>query len=108
MAASVILMALTVLAILGIERFRVGSVGDVLMLRLEQVAVTLRRLRRASTALDLDVADGEIVCVLGPSGSGKSTLLRAVAGLEPDATGRVRWDGADLADGARRTGAASA
>ena len=40
-------------------------------------------------AVDLEVADGEIVCVLGPSGSGKSTLLRAVAGLEPDATGRV-------------------
>ena len=39
MAASVILMGLTVVAVLGIERFRVGSVGDVLMLRLEQVTV---------------------------------------------------------------------
>ena len=47
--------------------------------------------------VDLDVADGEIVCVLGPSGSGKSSLLRAVAGLEPGATGTVRWDGRDLA-----------
>ena len=37
------------------------------------------------------------MCVLGPSGSGKSTLLRAVAGLAPEATGQVRWDGADLA-----------
>ena len=55
--------------------------------------VTARR--RTSTS---SVADGEIVCVLGPSGSGKSTLLRAIAGLEPDATGaRVAWDGADLA-----------
>jgi thiamine transport system ATP-binding protein len=50
----------------------------------------------AVDSIDLDVADGEIVCVLGPSGSGKSSLLRAVAGLEPDATGRVAWDGADL------------
>ncbi len=41
--------------------------------------------------------DREIVCVLGPSGSGKSTLLRAVAGLAPEATGHVRWNGADLA-----------
>ena len=54
----------------------------------------VHRGRRASTST---VADGEIVCVLGPSGSGKSTLLRAVAGLEPDATGRVSWDGDDLA-----------
>jgi thiamine transport system ATP-binding protein len=46
--------------------------------------------------LDLDVADGEIVCVLGPSGSGKSSMLRAVAGLEPDAQGRIAWDGRDL------------
>jgi thiamine transport system ATP-binding protein len=47
--------------------------------------------------VDLDVADREIVCVLGPSGSGKSTLLRAIAGLVTDATGRVLFDGVDLA-----------
>jgi thiamine transport system ATP-binding protein len=47
--------------------------------------------------IDLDVADGEIVCVLGPSGSGKSSLLRAVAGLESGVRGTVRWDGRDLA-----------
>jgi ABC-type iron transport system FetAB ATPase subunit len=31
---------------------------------------------------DLDVADGELLCLLGPSGSGKTTLLRMIAGLE--------------------------
>ncbi len=46
--------------------------------------------------VDLDVATGEIVAVMGPSGSGKSTLLRVVAGLQPPATGTVSWDGADL------------
>jgi thiamine transport system ATP-binding protein len=51
----------------------------------------------AVDGVDLDVADGEIVCILGPSGSGKSSLLRAVAGLEPDAGGIVAWDGDDLA-----------
>jgi len=51
----------------------------------------------AVAGVDLDVADGEIVCILGPSGSGKSSLLRAVAGLEPDARGGVAWDGDDLA-----------
>jgi multiple sugar transport system ATP-binding protein len=31
---------------------------------------------------DLDVKDGEFLCLLGPSGSGKTTLLRIIAGLE--------------------------
>jgi thiamine transport system ATP-binding protein len=47
--------------------------------------------------LDLDAAEGEVVCVLGPSGCGKSTLLRAVAGLEPPATGTIHLAGHDLA-----------
>ncbi|MEU9558139.1 ABC transporter ATP-binding protein [Streptomyces fumanus] len=46
-------------------------------------------------AVGLDVAEHEIVCVLGPSGSGKSTLLRAVAGLQPLDAGRVLLDGRD-------------
>jgi thiamine transport system ATP-binding protein len=50
----------------------------------------------AIDGIDLVVADGEIVSVLGPSGSGKSTLLRAIAGLEPPVRGRVEWDGDDL------------
>ncbi|SOD83000.1 ABC transporter ATP-binding protein [Streptomyces sp. Ag109_G2-15] len=48
-------------------------------------------------AVDLDVAEHEVVCVLGPSGSGKSTLLRAVAGLQPLDAGRVLLDGRDQA-----------
>ncbi|MFB0620694.1 ABC transporter ATP-binding protein [Streptomyces sp. AGS-58] len=44
-------------------------------------------------AVGLDVAEHEVVCVLGPSGSGKSTLLRAVAGLQPLDSGRVLLDG---------------
>ncbi len=42
-------------------------------------------------------AQGEIVCLLGPSGCGKTTLLRIVAGLESPDTGRVCFDGQDLA-----------
>ncbi|MGQ5639322.1 MULTISPECIES: ABC transporter ATP-binding protein [unclassified Streptomyces] len=45
----------------------------------------------------LEVAEHEVVCVLGPSGSGKSTLLRAVAGLQPLSAGRVLLDGRDQA-----------
>ncbi len=47
--------------------------------------------------IGLTVARGETLAVLGPSGSGKSSLLRAIAGLEPLRSGRVRFDGVDLA-----------
>ena len=50
----------------------------------------------AVDAVKLDVAPGEVLALLGPSGSGKSSLLRAIAGLEPLATGQVLWDGTDL------------
>jgi polar amino acid transport system ATP-binding protein len=39
--------------------------------------------------VDLDVAPGEVVCVIGPSGSGKSTLLRCLNLLERPTSGRV-------------------
>jgi len=39
--------------------------------------------------VDLDVAQGEVVCVIGPSGSGKSTLLRCLNLLERPTAGRV-------------------
>ncbi|MFE0644750.1 ABC transporter ATP-binding protein [Streptomyces sp. NPDC058877] len=48
-------------------------------------------------AVDLEVAEHEIVCVLGPSGSGKSTMLRVVAGLQHLDGGRVLLGGADQA-----------
>ncbi|MCW5254408.1 MULTISPECIES: ABC transporter ATP-binding protein [unclassified Streptomyces] len=53
--------------------------------------------RAVLDAVGLDVAEHEVVCVLGPSGSGKSTLLRAVAGLQPLDEGRVLLDGRDQA-----------
>ncbi|MGW0946882.1 ABC transporter ATP-binding protein [Streptomyces sp. NPDC002623] len=51
--------------------------------------------RAVLDAVDLAVAEHEVVCVLGPSGSGKSTLLRAVAGLQPLDSGRVSLGGSD-------------
>ncbi|GAA2992424.1 ABC transporter ATP-binding protein [Kitasatospora albolonga] len=46
--------------------------------------------------LDLDVAPGELLTVLGASGCGKSTLLRALAGLLPPTGGELLADGAPL------------
>jgi ATP-binding cassette subfamily C protein CydD len=43
------------------------------------------------------VCPGEIVAIVGPTGSGKTTLLRALLGLEPDATGSIRYGGTELA-----------
>jgi sulfonate transport system ATP-binding protein len=43
--------------------------------------------------LDLDIASGEFVALIGRSGSGKSTLLRALAGLDQQVTGEVAVDG---------------
>ena len=48
----------------------------------------------ALDGVDLDVAKGEVVLVIGPSGSGKSTLLRAVNRLERLDSGSVSVDGA--------------
>lgn len=67
-----------------------------MLLSLEEATVRLGG-RPVLDGVGLDVAEHEVVCVLGPSGSGKSTLLRAVAGLQPLASGRVLLDGRDQA-----------
>jgi ABC-type sugar transport system ATPase subunit len=46
--------------------------------------------------LSLDVADGELLVVVGPSGSGKSTVLRMIAGLEAVTSGRIVIGGRDV------------
>src|ERR1700730_2486762 len=43
--------------------------------------------------IDLEVASGEVVCLLGPSGSGKSTFLRCINHLEKVDAGRLSVDG---------------
>jgi sulfonate transport system ATP-binding protein len=49
--------------------------------------------RTVLRSLDIDIAPGEFVALLGRSGSGKSTLLRALAGLDRDVTGELVVNG---------------
>ena len=48
--------------------------------------------------IDLEVAEGEVVCIIGPSGSGKSTLLRCLNKLEEVTDGQVLIDGQDITE----------
>lgn len=45
--------------------------------------------------INIDIQEGEFVCLLGPSGCGKTTLLRIIAGLEPPSGGKIWLKGAD-------------
>jgi ABC-type polar amino acid transport system ATPase subunit len=51
--------------------------------------------------IDLDIAKGEVVCVIGPSGSGKSTLLRCLALLEAPTAGEIWMEGERIAAAGR-------
>jgi ABC-type sugar transport system ATPase subunit len=51
---------------------------------------------RALRGLDLEVADGELLAVVGPSASGKSTALRVAAGLEDATEGSLHIGGRDV------------
>ncbi|MBT4984622.1 MAG: amino acid ABC transporter ATP-binding protein [Ilumatobacter sp.] len=48
--------------------------------------------------IDLDVAEGEVITLIGASGSGKSTLLRCANLLEPLDDGEIFFDGVDIAE----------
>lgn len=66
------------------------------MIQLQSVSLTFSGRRgtvEALQSIDLDVAAGEFVAVVGRSGCGKSTLLRVVAGLLSPTNGRVLLDG---------------
>ncbi|MDE2198784.1 MAG: ABC transporter ATP-binding protein [Rhodospirillales bacterium] len=65
-------------------------------------SVTLRGIRKSFggrmvlAGIDLDLAQGELVCLLGPSGCGKTTLLRILAGFEQPDAGDVLLDGQEV------------
>ncbi len=72
------------------------------------MTIELRKLTKrfgdltAVDAIDLDVGDGEVLCLLGPSGCGKTTTLRMIAGLEFTTEGEVLLQGKRVNDLAPR------
>jgi polar amino acid transport system ATP-binding protein len=69
--------------------------ADVPMVRLEGVRKSFGD-NLVLDGIDLDVAMGEVLVVIGPSGSGKSTLLRCVNLLEPVQAGRIFLEGEEI------------
>lgn len=57
--------------------------------------------RRVVKDVSLQIAAGQVTCLLGPSGCGKSTTLRMIAGVESLDSGTVTIDGKVMADGAK-------
>lgn len=66
------------------------------VLKINDVSKIFPNGTKAVDSFSLDVADGELVCLLGPSGSGKSTLLRMVGGFERPTSGLMTIDGEDI------------
>jgi putative ATP-binding cassette transporter len=81
-----------------LDKARAGAAGPALQpapagaakIGLEDVDVTLPDSRLAVTAHDVSLAQGENVLLMGPSGAGKSTLFRAIVGIWPYGSGRIR------------------
>ncbi|MFC4783178.1 ABC transporter ATP-binding protein [Nocardioides sp. MAHUQ-72] len=66
------------------------------MIRLTGVGKTYDDGTEAVRALDLEIAAGELVCLVGPSGCGKSTTLKMINRLIEPTTGTIEIDGRDV------------
>jgi branched-chain amino acid transport system ATP-binding protein len=75
---------------------RVKSNLEPPMLELDDIRVNYGA-APALWGVSLQVAKGELVCVVGPNGAGKSTLINAIAGVHKAHSGRLSFEGRDLA-----------
>jgi branched-chain amino acid transport system ATP-binding protein len=65
------------------------------LLALEKLKVAYGGIQ-AVKGIDLDVARGELVCLIGANGAGKTTTLKGICGLQPVSSGTIRYDGEDV------------
>jgi NitT/TauT family transport system ATP-binding protein len=67
--------------------------SHILISQVNKVFQTAEREVVALKDINLEIPQGQFVCLLGPSGCGKSTLLNAVAGFAPPSSGSITADG---------------
>ncbi|HEY5309907.1 MAG TPA: ABC transporter ATP-binding protein [Casimicrobiaceae bacterium] len=65
------------------------------LLQLRKVEVAYGGIH-AVKGIDLDVGQGELVCLIGANGAGKTTTLKGICGLLPVKAGKIFYDGADI------------
>ncbi len=66
-----------------------------MLLEIDDVSLLYGRIQ-ALHGISLTVGEGEIVALIGANGAGKSTTMRAISGIRPVASGRIRFNGEDI------------
>jgi branched-chain amino acid transport system ATP-binding protein len=66
-----------------------------MLLELEDVVVAYGRIE-ALHGISIGIDEGEVVALIGANGAGKTTTMRAISGLRPLTSGRIRFDGEDI------------
>ena len=68
-----------------------------MLLELDEIVVRYGRIE-ALHGLTLRVDEGEVVALIGANGAGKTTTMRAISGLNPLASGKIRFNGKDISN----------
>jgi branched-chain amino acid transport system ATP-binding protein len=66
-----------------------------MLLEIDDIVLQYGRIQ-ALHGISVQVEEGEVVALIGANGAGKSTTMRAVSGLRPVASGRIRFNGRDI------------
>lgn len=68
------------------------------MIQIEKLQKVYDNGHEALKSINLEIEDGELVCLLGPSGCGKTTILNLIAGLLDPTSGDILFDGVSVID----------
>ena len=68
------------------------------MINIKDLTYKYKNGQVALTNINLNIKDGECICIIGKNGSGKSTLARLIAGIEMPSSGKITVDNIDVSD----------